>query len=163
MGELEVWADPIGTYADEDLSGWADAGASPHTLDGAVREATRARFFRLAIGPSFGAAVERGLAAADVAAALSLAAAWVADDREYEAKRLALRDHASTPGSDLVGAMIRTALRHDEARLGIVPSPARRSPVGPAVRGRATDRQGRRREAGKGSAARPAPMRDPSR
>ncbi len=165
MGDLGFARDSIGTYADEELSGWADARASDRTLDGAVHEATRARFLRLAIGPSFGAAVERGLAAADVEAALSLAAAWVVDERELEAKRLALRDHASTPGSDLVGAMVRTALRHDEARLGIAPSPTRASTVGPTARGRAADRPGRRREvvAGKGSTVRQGPAREPSR
>ena len=128
----------LGCFDHAELVAWAASGASDKVLVDDMRTFLRAQFLCATIGATFGPDVERGLIGAEAIAALALAARPSRDWHQHGAKRSALLSRASLRSStDLVSAMVRVALDHDEQRLALSAASAfgtagrRRRPLGP--------------------------------
>lgn len=142
----------LGCFDHAELVAWAASGASDMVLADDMRTFLRAQFLCATIGASFGPDVERGLIGAEAIAALALAARPAKDWHQHGAKGSALRSHASQRSStDLVTAMVRAALDHDERRLARSAGSAfgtvgrRRRPLGPPPTERSVSGQRRTR------------------
>lgn len=90
--------------------------------DALVRSVLRLRFLRSSIGSSFGWRAERGLALAEAAVLLLLAARPAATAEEVRRKGVIIRDFLGEDPHGNADAMLAAAVEADLSRLGLIVS-----------------------------------------